>query len=306
MSFLALHIKYPQINISNKILKLFSPKHLSLVETVKKAEQRHLELETTNSTLHQKNKDIYDSMRYAKRLLDAIHAPMELVKAILPTHFILNKPKDIISGDFYWVSKHDQKIIMGVMDCTGHGVPGALLSIIGHHAINKTIHELKITRPSEILDSVNSIIKTTLRQDYISDIKDGMDMALCTLDTKTNIMEYSGANSNLYIVSEDKLKVVKACKLTIGGVQEDVGGPPLNHCVQLKKGDCFYLFSDGYAHQFGIETHKKFNTNRFQKLLISIHNNTMEEQKNIMHDTFINWKGDYEQVDDVMILGVRV
>ncbi|MCW3077649.1 MAG: response regulator with CheY-like receiver, AAA-type ATPase, and DNA-binding domain [Bacteroidetes bacterium] len=305
MANITLNIRYPEMKISNRILKLFKmvKGHDEIIE--QRIKERTVELRDANNILYQKNKDIYDSMKYAKRLLDAILPPIDVVSTILPEHFILNKPKDIISGDFYWVSKHDNKIIVGVMDCTGHGVPGALLSVVGHNAINKTINELGITQPSRVLDSVNTIIKNTLRQDKESDIKDGMDMALCTFDTITGVMEYSGANNNLYIVSEQKLKIVKACRLTIGSVQEDVPGPPLNHSVQLKQGDCLYLFSDGYAHQFGRENNKKFNTNRFQKLLLSIHKESMEKQKNIILSTFNTWKGNYEQVDDVLIIGIR-
>lgn len=298
------NFKYPEIKIP-RILRMFTPKG-DEEPLEKEIRERTTALRDANHMLYQKNKDIYDSMNYAKRLLDAMLPQKETVEMILPEHFVLNKAKDIISGDFYWVSKHGNKIIVAVMDCTGHGVPGALLSIIGYTAIHKTIYELGILQPSEILNSVNTIIKKTLRQNRNSDIKDGMDMALCTLDTDTLQLEYSGANNNLYIVSDKSLNIVKACRLTIGSVEEDVAGPPLNHSVQLKTGDCLYLFSDGYAHQFGKDYNKKFNTRRFQQLLLSVHEEQMDDQERILHNTFNDWKGNFEQVDDVLVIGLRL
>jgi serine phosphatase RsbU (regulator of sigma subunit) len=263
-------------------------------------------LKSKNENIEEKNKSITDSINYAKRLQNAILPSSELVNITLPEHFILYEPKDIVSGDFYWVSHHDSKFMVAAIDCTGHGVPGALLSIVGHNAINQSVNELGITKPSEVMASMNTIIKKILHQDKGSDIRDGMDMALCTFDRNTNILEYCGANNPIYIVSEGKLNVIKASKLTVGSLQEDVKAKPENHTLSLKKGDSFYIFSDGYADQFGGSDNKKFKTSRMQELLLSLKDVTMPKQKTLIYDAFKKWKGDNEQVDDVLVIGIRI
>ncbi len=263
-------------------------------------------LQLQNAIIEEKNKNITDSINYAKRLQNAILPTNETINTILPEHFILYRPKDIVSGDFYWISQHDNKIIMAAIDCTGHGVPGALLSIVGHNAINQTVNELGIRQPSKILNSMNTIIKKILHSDEGSGIRDGMDMALCTYDKTTGILEYAGANNPLYIVSENKLTIIKASKLTVGSIESIVTEGPLNHSIQLKKGDCFYIFSDGYADQFGGADNKKFKTSLLKDMLQSLNNNSMTEQKKIISDTLKKWQGNNEQVDDILLIGIRV
>ncbi len=263
-------------------------------------------LKSQNEIIEEKNKSITDSINYAKRLQTAILPPNDFVTSILPEHFIVYQPKDIVSGDFYWVSHHGTKIMVAAIDCTGHGVPGALLSIVGHNAINQTVNESGILQPSKVLDSMNTLIKKILHQDKGSDIRDGMDMALCTFDKTTNTLEYAGANNPVFIISDGKLNVIKGSKLTVGSMEEDKVEPPVNHSIQLKKGDCFYIFSDGYVDQFGGKDNKKFKTSKFQKLLILINNQTMHEQEKSIGKAFKDWKGNNEQVDDVLIIGIRV
>lgn len=263
-------------------------------------------LKQKNEVIEEKNKNITDSINYAKRLQNAILPAKETIRSILPEHFLLYQPKDIVSGDFYWVSDHDHKFMVAAIDCTGHGVPGALMSIVGYNAIAQTVNELNITKPDDVLISMNAIIKKILHQDAKSDIRDGMDMALCTFDRKSNTLEYSGANNPIYIVSDGKMSVVKASKLTIGSIQEEVNYLPEHHSVSLKKGDCFYIFSDGYADQFGGKDNKKFKTSRMQELLLSINGEAMHQQEKIIHKTFSDWKGNNEQVDDVLVIGIRV
>ena len=263
-------------------------------------------LKEQNTLIEEKNKNITDSINYAKRLQNAILPSVEMINNILPEHFILYQPKDIVSGDFYWVSEHGTKIIVAAVDCTGHGVPGALLSVVGHNAIDKAVNESGITQPSLVMDSMNTIIKKILHQDAGSDIRDGMDMAMCTYDKTSGILEYAGANNPLYIISENKLTVVKASKLTVGSIQEKISDPPFNHSIQLKKGDCFYIFSDGFVDQFGGENSKKFKSSRLQDLLVSLNNKTMQEQKKIILGTLKKWQGNLEQVDDILLIGIRV
>jgi len=263
-------------------------------------------LKAQKEIIEEKNKDITDSINYAKRLQTAILPPKDFVKSVLPEHFIIYQPKDIVSGDFYWVSHHESKIMIAAIDCTGHGVPGALLSIVGHNAINQTVNESGILQPSKVLDSMNTLIKKVLHQDKGSDIRDGMDMALCTFDKTTNTLEYAGANNPVFILSDGKLNIIKGSKLTVGSMEEEKVEPPVNHSIQLKKGDCFYIFSDGYVDQFGGKDNKKFKTSKFQELLISINNQSMPEQEKSISKAFKDWKGNNEQVDDVLIIGIRV
>lgn len=263
-------------------------------------------LKSKNEIIEEKNKSITDSINYAKRLQTAILPSTDIVTSILPEHFILYEPKDIVSGDFYWVSAHGNKFMVSAIDCTGHGVPGALLSIVGHNAINQSVNEMGLTKPSEVMDSMNTIIKKILHQDKGSDIRDGMDMALCTFDKTTNSLEYCGANNPLYIISDGKLNIIKASKLTVGSLQEDIKSKPENHIINMKKGDSFYIFTDGYSDQFGGSDNKKFKTNRMQELLLSLKDVPMPKQKKIILDAFTNWKGVNEQVDDVLVIGIRV
>jgi serine phosphatase RsbU (regulator of sigma subunit) len=263
-------------------------------------------LKAQNEIIEEKNKNITDSINYAKRLQTAILPPKDFVNEVLPEHFIIYQPKDIVSGDFYWVSNHGSKIMVAAIDCTGHGVPGALLSIVGHNAINQTVNEIGITQPSKVLDSMNSLIKKILHQDKGSDIRDGMDISLCTFDKNTNTLEYSGANNPLYVVSDGKLTITKASKLTVGSMEEEKVEPPINHSIPLKKGDCFYIFSDGFADQFGGKDNKKFKTSRFQELLVSVNSQSMTEQQKTIQKSFKDWQGKNEQVDDILVIGIRV
>ncbi len=263
-------------------------------------------LRLQNEIIEEKNKSITESINYAKRLQTAILPPKHIVDQILPDHFILYQPKDIVSGDFYWVSHHDNKIMFAAIDCTGHGVPGALLSIVGHNAINQTVNELGILQPAKVLESMNTVIKKILHQDKGSDIRDGMDMALCTYDKSNGMLEFAGANNPVYIISSGELSIIKGSKLTVGSLEEGKVEPPVNHVIQLKKGDCFYIFSDGYVDQFGGEGNKKFKSSKFQELLISINNQSMPEQEKSIIKAFKDWKGNNEQVDDILIIGVRV
>ncbi|MBA3972166.1 MAG: SpoIIE family protein phosphatase, partial [Bacteroidetes bacterium] len=177
---------------------------------------------------------------------------------------------------------------------------------VGHNAINQTVNELGILQPAKVLESMNTVIKKILHQDKGSDIRDGMDMALCTYDKSNGMLEFAGANNPVYIISSGELSIIKGSKLTVGSLEEGKVEPPVNHVIQLKKGDCFYIFSDGYVDQFGGEGNKKFKSSKFQELLISINNQSMPEQEKSIIKAFKDWKGNNEQVDDILIIGVRV
>ena len=263
-------------------------------------------LRIQNAIIEDKNKNITDSINYAKRLQNAILPPTEYVNSILNDYFILYIPKDIVSGDFYWVSEHDNEIVVAAMDCTGHGVPGALLSIVGHNAMVQTINEMSITKPNKVMDSMNNIIKKVLHQEKGSNVKDGMDMAICTYNKTTGQLQYAGANNPLYYISDNQLNVIKASKLTVGTIEDHVKAPPQNHTLQLKKNDCIYIFSDGFADQFGGTENKKYKSSRLRELLLSVNTDSMSIQKQKIVAAFNEWKGHYEQVDDVLLIGIRI
>ncbi|NQX97766.1 MAG: transporter substrate-binding domain-containing protein, partial [Flavobacteriales bacterium] len=271
-----------------------------------------------------KNKDVTDSITYAKRIQDAILPSNERFTRELSQTFILFKPKDIVSGDFYWLVTKGDKSWFAAVDCTGHGVPGAFMSIVGYNLLNKIVGEYGITEPSKILDELNKGVANMLKKDDDSaeNVRDGMDIALCCFDKKSKVLEYAGAYNPLYIVSKHSLKSgdkkelnpvytsekglnlydVKANRFSIGNhVEETLSFT--NHRIQLNSGDIVYLFSDGYVDQFGGEKGKKYRYKRFKEYLVSINDLSMEEQKLKLEAEFINWMGPHEQIDDVIVIG---
>jgi sigma-B regulation protein RsbU (phosphoserine phosphatase) len=270
------------------------------------------ELEIKNEIIEEKNKDIRDSINYAQRIQQAILPSFEKINKVLNDYFILFKPKDIVSGDFYWhatvrttpVNNEPPQdiIVMAAVDCTGHGVPGALMSIIGSTILNQTTTSAAVNSPADALGFLNKEITKTLNS-----IKDGMDMALCAINLKKMELQYAGANNPLYIVRQKQFIEVKADKQAIGADTDNSDVKVFtNHSIKLEKGDSIYLFTDGYADQFGGPNGKKFKYKKFQDLLIEIQDNSMEEQKHILNYHFEQWKGKLEQVDDILVIGIRV
>lgn len=255
--------------------------------------------------VEEKNIEIKDSINYAKRIQNAIFPSNALLNNTLKNGFVLYQPKDIVAGDFYWlqVLEKEKSALFAVADCTGHGVPGAMVSVVCHNALNRAVREFEYTAPSKILDKVTEIVIETFEEGE-EEIQDGMDIALCNLNLETNKLEYSGANNSLYLIRNNELIETKADKQPVGKYHEHK--PFSNHVIDLQKGDTIYLFSDGYADQFGGEKGKKFMYKPFKRLLSEIHHLPMEEQKQKLIDTFNTWKGSLEQVDDVCIIGVRV
>jgi len=269
--------------------------------------KRQLELE--KKRVERKNKDILDSINYAKRIQDAIFPPEELIKELFPQSFILFKPKDIISGDFYWVEKFDTKTFIAAVDCTGHGVPGALLSIVGYNLLSKSINERNHTRPDEILCELSNGIYQTLRQTIENTgIKDTMDIALCSIDRVTNMLEFAGAYNSLYLIRNNQLTEIRADRFPIGVFLNGELRNFTNHQMQLEIGDAIYLFTDGYPDQFGGPKGKKLKYKEFQKILLSIQYLPINEQRAILDTTIEEWKNatDEEQTDDILIIGVKI
>lgn len=272
-----------------------------ILDRTKLLNNERAKLEISNINVINKNNEIIDSIRYAKILQDSIMMPVNKIKEHIPEIFILYKPKDIVSGDFYYHNSIDNKEIIVVADCTGHGVPGAFMSIIGNNLLDQAIGLNKISKPSDILDYVNSKMKN-------STVNDGMDIALCLLDIKNKKVQYSGAYNQLWIIKKDERVVteIKADKFPIGRFYDDRELKFTNHEFQLEKGDTLYLFSDGYADQFGGIYGKKFKYKRLKDVLIYNQDMSMDDQKAMLENTFNRWMGSLDQVDDVLIIGIRM
>ncbi|MBP7809283.1 MAG: tetratricopeptide repeat protein [Bacteroidia bacterium] len=267
-------------------------------------EAKNKETEEQKIIIEEKQKEILSSISYAKRLQEAILPPMSQITENLAQSFILYKPKDIVAGDFYWIEVVSKDyILIAAADCTGHGVPGALVSVVCSNALNRTVKEFEITDPGKILDKTRELVVETFERSE-TEVKDGMDISLCLLNKKTNEIDWAGANNPLWIVREGKIIEFKPNKQAIGKVDK-----PLlyqTHKVKLQKDDNIYIFTDGYADQFGGPNGKKFKYHQLVDLMITISAMPIAEQKIKLEDEFQNWKGDLEQVDDVCVIGIRI
>lgn len=264
------------------------------------------ELEHQKELVEEKNKDITDSINYASRIQQAILPIIEEIKKVFPESFVFYRPRDIVSGDFYWFVKKDNDVYIAAADCTGHGVPGAFMSMIGHTLLNEILNQKNITSTGEILTELHKQIRISLKQDQ-QESRDGMDIALCKINVETLILEYSGAMRPLYLIVDGKLEEIKADKFPIGGLQEENEERIFkSHEIQLKKGNLFYIFSDGYADQFGGKDGKKFMVKRLKELLLQVAPYDMNYQYMQIVNNYVEWLGDGEQIDDILFIGVRV
>ena len=270
-------------------------------EQKQKVEEQKQVVEEQKQKVEEQKKDITDSIRYAENIQKAL-LPAEEDLSLLPDGFILFQPKDIVSGDFYWLQHHNDKVYFAACDCTGHGVPGAFMSMIGSSLLDEAVVEKGITKPNEIFFEVRKGFINALKQTQEAGTqKDGMDAVLCSWN-KNGTLEYSLAYNPLLLIRKGEILETKADKQPVGfhtGAQK-----PFTH-HKLNKGDTVYLFSDGYPDQFGGKKDKKFMMKNFKKLLLSIQDKTMNEQKTILETTMAEWKGDTEQVDDILVMGVR-
>ena len=265
----------------------------------------NLELAGKNKVIEEKSLEITDSITYAKRIQQAILPQHSEFNLALKKCFVFYKPKDIVAGDFYWMHKIGDTILYAAADCTGHGVPGAMVSVVCYNALNRAVKEYGLTKPSDILNKTSELVIDAFRRDENQrDINDGMDIALCSIDFKKKQLQYSGANNPLYLFREGELIEVKANKRSVGASYRKENF--INHIVNLNKDDCVYTFSDGYADQFGGPKGKKFMLKRFRKLLLSINDLSMEDQHQKIKEEFYTWKGDIFQIDDVCVIGVKI
>jgi|GEM_PF-501570 len=265
-------------------------------------ENKNTEILRQKHLVEEKNAEILDSITYAKRIQNAILPPDKVVKEYLNDSFILYKPKDIVAGDFYWMEQKEGKVLFAAADCTGHGVPGAMVSVVCNNGLNRSVREYGLSDPGKILDETRRIVVEEFEKSE-DDVKDGMDIAMCSLEG--NILKYAGANNPLWILRKgaDSIEEIKATKQAIGKVDNPT--PFTTHTIELNVGDSIYIFSDGFADQFGGGRGKKYKGMQLKELILSIKDKAMQDQKVAIAQSFEKWRGELEQVDDVCVIGVR-
>lgn len=263
------------------------------------------EINIQHNAIEKQQRQITDSILYAQRIQVATLPEKFEIAEVFPYHFILYKPRDIVSGDFYWFKKTDNKVIIAVADCTGHGVPGAFVSMLGISLLNEITAENENLKSNEILEALRHLIKNSLHQSLGNDSQsDGMDMALTIIDPEKLTVDFSGANNPLYLIRNNELKVYNPTYNPVGIYIKEF--PFVSNEIQLKKNDTIYMFSDGYVDQFGGPRDRKFMTSQFRKLLLEIQKYPVQTQKNLLEKKFIQWKGKRKQVDDVLVMGIKI
>lgn len=270
-------------------------------------QKRTEEISNQNKVLEAQKEEIQSSMHYARRIQSATLPPKNKLEAILKDYFILYKPCEIVSGDFYWVAKVSSNIFFAAVDCTGHGVPGSFMSMLGLSALNDIVKSLTKIRASVILDQLNVRIREALHQgdEREMDTHEGMDISLCILDIKTNILQFAGANNPFYLIRNNSLTEIPGDHIDIGSHTTETE-EFTNHELKCEPGDLIYLFTDGYADQFGGPSRKKYKSQKFKDLLLSIHNESMDSQKLMLDKELENWKGGFEQIDDILVMGIKI
>lgn len=263
-------------------------------------------LSITNDAIQQKNQEMRDSISYAKRIQNALLPDPELLKGLAVGCRVVYHPRDIVSGDFYWIYEDERNMYFAVIDCTGHGVPGAFLSLLAHNAISKAVIEMGIDTADEVLHTMNRYVKEVLKQQSMQELKDGMEVGLCIVSRQNRKVTYAGAGINLYYTSEQELREVKAAKCSVGSVEHHVKQIPKTHSLELPKGTRLYMSSDGLPDQFGGEKIKKFSTKRLKELIVNTLSMGLAEQAQSIEQAFVKWRGDQEQTDDVLFLTIEL
>jgi len=267
--------------------------------------RRDLAEEQRDKITVQKN-ELTDSIKYASRIQSSLMPGSELFKKSFSDFFILNKPKDIVSGDFYWISVKGSKTVVAVSDCTGHGVPGAFMSLLGIGLLNEIVNDLNIVQPNLILNNLrDKVIKSLAQSGTYEETMDGMDIALITVDRENFTLQFSGALNSLIMIRNNKLSEIRGDRMPVGAyLIAEI--PFTNHEIEIEANDSIYLFSDGYKDQYGWRNNRKLKHNKFLELLLSIQNVPMKAQKILLENNLKNWMGDLEQIDDILVVGMQV
>lgn len=303
------HVKINgEINDNNAAMKAKSMQFLNRIENAQKEAEinrlKNVELKRAFEEIEEKNREITASITYALRIQTAILPPHKIVKQYLEDSFILYKPKDIVAGDFYWMETVGDIVLFAACDCTGHGVPGAMVSVVCHNALNRAVREFGLVQPGAILDKTAEIVKDNFNKSE-EDIKDGMDISLCAFNYKKRTLEWAGANNPLWLIQDGELVEIKANKQPIGMHEDYVAFT--NHQFDLDAGDSIYIFSDGYADQFGGESgQKKLTKKGFKNLLMSLLEMPMADQCLALDKFHTDYRKGVEQIDDILVIGARV
>lgn len=256
--------------------------------------------------IDQQNLSITDSIKYARRIQNAILPAEDVLRFLLPKHFVFYEPRDIVSGDFIWIDKQEDRVVIAVGDCTGHGVPGAFMSMLGISLLNEISNKYSSSDTKELLDELRDQVIASLKQTGEADeAKDGMDMSLVILNSKSREIQFSGANHTLYVFHKNELIQLKGDRMPVG-IHTSSNKLFQSFNMKLNRGDTIYMFSDGFPDQFGGENDKKFGYPRFKKLLTDIQDMIMHDQKKALSEAFHSWKGDREQIDDILIVGIKI
>lgn len=271
-----------------------------------KEDDYKLSFQLQKEEFERQKKEMLESIEYASLIQAALLPPTQQMKRFLGDHFILYLPRDIVSGDFYWIFHVDDWVYLAVVDCTGHGVPGALMSILGISFLNEILSKKVFIKPNRVLNLLREKVMKALHQTGIqNESKDGMDIGLIAYNSNTFDLHYAGANNFLHFIRDKSIQQVKGDRMPIGvsGIEENSF---TNHPLRMKKNDIIYLFSDGFVDQFGGSKGKKYKYGPFEELLIKHHTMPMEMQKEVLLDAFLDWKGAYDQVDDILVLGLKI
>ncbi|HWY13179.1 MAG TPA: tetratricopeptide repeat protein [Bacteroidia bacterium] len=320
LMFVLFIVTFKNYSHKKKINQTLSQQNKIISEQKDEVEKKSDAINLQKEIIEEKNREILDSIQYAKRIQDAILPDTTLLSEFFSESFILFKPKDIVSGDFYWMEKKNDTLHVAVVDCTGHGVPGAFISLLGYNLLNRSINEFACTTTADVLTCMDQKLEELLKRSSIA-VRDGMDLAFCSFEKKKDKinMSFSGAHNPAWIIRDKnqptigklileydnyKLCELKATRQSIGGFTEKK--PYVQHDTILEKGDMVYLFSDGYADQFGGDRGKKFKYGKLRELLFSITSKSLNEQKQALHESIESWRGTQSQVDDICVIGLRV
>lgn len=270
-----------------------------------KVEERTAEVVRAKEIIEKKNSDITASINYAKRIQEAILPPLSSIQKYIHDIFVLFEPRDIVSGDFFWFTEKDGQVVIAAIDCTGHGVPGAFMSMIGNTILNQIVNVDGITRTDLILNRLHKSIRQALQQQDTRN-RDGMDVAICSIDFHNRILEFSGAKNPLVYIQNGDMNVIKGDRMPIGGEQKEDERLFKRHQLNLQDATTIYIFSDGYPDQFGGPSGKKFMVKKLRELFLQIHNLPFSQQKEILLEKLLNWKQGNRQTDDILVMGFRI
>lgn len=294
------------INLTDKLRETIGQKTRELLDTNDKLKKQLRERKMFGYDILLKNIELTDSIAYARHIQEAILPLKKEIEIAFPQSFVFFRPKEIVSGDFYWYNTKGNKHYIAAVDCTGHGVPGALISILGYNSLNQAINEHNMVHPSDILNYLNKSVGSVFNHSERSTVRDGMDISLCCVDYTNMTLEYAGAFNPLYYFSKGVFKKIKGNRFPIGSFRGEELKEFVNHEININRGDVFYIFTDGFADQFGGPKEKKFKQRQFVELLLENFDTPMHNQENLLRKTILDWQGNNEQVDDMLVIGFRI